>query len=222
MSLIAKETSERIPPLEAGIYEAVCTQLIDLGRQYSKQFDSTYHKIRIVWDVIGETVTVGEKTWPRTVFVDLTNSLDEKSNLRKILVSWRGREFTPDELKGFNLANILGAGCQVQIIHKSNDKGVYANVQTVLPFPKGKTVPQVEPVIFDLSEPDTYPVFDTLPKYLQKRIAESEEFDDTGLQLSDDDAEDGQAGSRVPVGVGAGTGNPGDFTEIGDDGDLPF
>lgn len=222
MSLIAKENSERIPPLEAGIYEAVCSQLIDLGRQYSKQFDSTYHKIRIVWDVIGETVTVGEKTWQRTVFVDLTNSLDEKSNLRKILVSWRGREFTPDELKGFNLANILGVGCQVQIIHKSNDKGVYANVQTVLPFPKGKTAPQVEPVIFDLSEPDTYPVFDTLPKYLQKRIAESEEFDDTGLQLSDDDAEEGQAGSRVPVGVSAGVGNPGDFAEIDDDGDLPF
>ena len=220
MSLIAKENSERIPPLDAGIYEAVCSQLIDLGRQYSKQFDNTYHKIRIVWDVIGETVTVGEKTWQRTVYVDLTNSLDEKSNLRKMLVSWRGREFTPEELKGFNLANILGVGCQVQIIHKSNDKGVYANVQTVLPFPKGRTAPAVETVIFDLSDPDTYPVFDTLPKYLQKRIAESEEFDDTGLQLSDEEAEEGQSGSRVPVGVGAGGSS--DFAEIDDDGDLPF
>lgn len=220
MSLIAKENSERIPPLDAGIYEAVCSQLIDLGRQYSKQFDNTYHKIRIVWDVIGETVTVGEKTWQRTVYVDLTNSLDEKSNLRKMLVSWRGREFTPEELKGFNLANILGVGCQVQIIHKSNDKGVYANVQTVLPFPKGRTAPAVETVIFDLSDPDTYPVFDTLPKYLQKRIAESEEFDDTGLQLPDEEAEEGQSGSRVPVGVGAGGSS--DFAEIDDDGDLPF
>ena len=220
MSLIAKENSERIPPLDAGIYEAVCSQLIDLGRQYSKQFDNTYHKIRIVWDVIGETVTVGEKTWQRTVYVDLTNSLDEKSNLRKMLVSWRGREFTPEELKGFNLANILGVGCQVQIIHKPSEKGVYANVQTVLPFPKGRTAPTVETVIFDLSDPDTYPVFDTLPKYLQKRIAESEEFDDTGLQLPDEEAEEGQSGSRVPVGVGAGGSS--DFAEIDEDGDLPF
>jgi hypothetical protein len=36
-------------------------------------------------------------------------------------VAWRGREFTPEELKGFHLKNILGAWCMISVVHNEND-----------------------------------------------------------------------------------------------------
>ena len=223
MSLFAKETMERIPPLDEGVYESVCTGLIDLGRQYSKQYDRTNDTVRLVWDVLGETVKYGEKEMPRQVFSDLTVSLDEKSNLRKLLQSWRGRAFTPEELKGFDLRNVLGVGCQVQIIHKTNDNGTYGKVNTVIPLPKGKKAPQLATTIFDMSDESTYPVFETLPHYLQVRISEAEGFDDTGLVVKEKNSADSTDRTAQAAAASGGAFNPNDFTEItNDDDDLPF
>lgn len=219
MSLVAKETMERTPPLDEGIYEAVCTGLIDLGRQYSEQYKKSNDQVRLIWDVIGETVKYGDKESPRQVFADLTVSLDEKSNMRKLLQSWRGKTFTPEELKGFDLHNVLGVGCQVQIIHKSSDNGTYGKVNTVIPMPKGKKPPQVDTTVFDLTDEATYPVFETLPHYLQVRISEAEGFDDTGLVVKEKNSAD----SAAQAAASDNSFNPNDFTEIsGDDGDLPF
>lgn len=219
MSLFAKETMERTPPLEEGVYEAVCTGLIDLGRQYSKQFDKYNDQVRLVWDVLGETVKFGDKEVPRQVFADLTVSLDEKSNLRKLLQSWRGKAFTSEELKGFDLRNVLGVGGQVQIIHKPTDRGTYGKVNTVIPLPKGKKAPQLSTTVFDMNDESTYPVFDTLPHYLQARIAEAEGFDDTGLVVKEKNSAD----SAAQAAAAGSSFNPNDFSEIEtDDGDLPF
>lgn len=218
MSLVAKETMERIPPLDEGIYEAVCSGLIDLGRQYSEQYNKSNDQVRLVWDVLGETVKYSDKESPRQVFSDLTVSLDEKGNLRKLLQSWRGKSFTPEELKGFDLHNVLGVGCQVQIIHKTNDRGTFGKVNTVIPMPKGKKAPAVTPVVFDMNDEATYPVFETLPHYLQVRISEAENFDDTGLSVTEKNGTDGAAQSAA---AGGGF-NPGEFEEIDDGGDLPF
>lgn len=219
MSLVAKETMERIPPLGEGIYEAVCSGLIDLGRQYSEQYDKYSDQIRLIWDVLGETVKYNDKESPRQVFSDLTVSLDEKSNLRKLLQSWRGKTFTPEELKGFDLHNVLGVGCQVQIIHKSNDNGTYGKVNTVIPLPKGKKAPQIATTVFDLNDDSTYAVFATLPHYLQERIAKAENFDDTGLVVSEK-----KTGTEAAAPATAPNGgfNPGEFEEITEEGDLPF
>lgn len=218
MSLFAKEAMERIPPLSEGVYEAVCSGLIDLGRQYSKQYDRVNDQIRLVWDVLGETVKYGDKESPRQVFSDLTVSLDEKSNMRKLLQSWRGKSFTTEELKGFDLRNVLGVGCQVQIIHKNTDNGVYGKVNTVIPLPKGKKPPSITPNVFDLSDDSTYAAFDTLPHYLQVRISGAEGFDDTGLVVKEKNAADNVQQAAAT----GGSFNPNDFQEIEDDGDLPF
>ena len=46
--LIAKENSERIPPMPEGMYEAVCTMLIDMGVQNNPRFGTSSRKIRLV------------------------------------------------------------------------------------------------------------------------------------------------------------------------------
>lgn len=218
MALVAKETMERTPPLDEGVYEAVCTGLIDLGRQHSEQFNKSSDQVRLIWDILGVTVKYGDKEAPRQVFSDLTVSLDEKSNLRKLLQSWRGKSFTPEELKGFDLRNVLGVGCQVQIIHKSTDNGIYGKVNTVIPLPKGKKAPQLATTLFDMNDENTYPAFEALPHYLQARIAKAEGFDDTGLVVKEKNTADN---AQQAAATGSSF-NPNDFQEIEDDGDLPF
>lgn len=181
--LIAKENSERIPPMPEGMYEAVCTMLIDMGVQNNPRFGTSSRKIRLVWEVLGQTVKIGDQEYPRQISKEFTNSLSDKSNLRKALQSWRGKSFTPQELKGFDLRKVLGAGAVLQVMHKTGENGDYANIETIIPM-VGKKPPAVKPVVFDLDDAGTYPTFQSLPRYIQEGIAKSEGFEFTGLTVA--------------------------------------
>ena len=65
------------------------------------------------------------------------NEKFSKASLRKDLESWRGQPFTKEELKGFDLKNILGASCQLQVVHNVSDGKTYANIAAVMGLPKG-------------------------------------------------------------------------------------
>jgi hypothetical protein len=67
-----------------------------------------------------------------------TASLHEKAKLRKDLESWRGRAFTPEELKGFDLEKLIGANCQIQVVHAKVGEKVYANVAAIVPLSKNQ------------------------------------------------------------------------------------
>lgn len=66
-----------------------------------------------------------------------TASLHEKSKLRPELESWRGRAFTEDELKEFDLEKLLGANCLLNVAHVVKDGKTYANVTAVMPLKRG-------------------------------------------------------------------------------------
>jgi hypothetical protein len=67
-----------------------------------------------------------------------TASLNEKATLRHDLESWRGRAFTQEELKGFDLEKVIGVNAQVMVMHNTKDGKTYANVATVTPLGKGQ------------------------------------------------------------------------------------
>lgn len=180
--LTTSNTATTISILDEGVYEAVCTQIIDLGKQFDETFGKSSYKIMIVWEVLGQTITIGDTEYPRQVNKMFTNSLSEKSNLRKTLQAWRGRAFTADELKSFDLTKLIGSGAQLQILHKSGRKGTYAAVETVIPT-AGKKRLKVDGTIFDLDDPDTYGVFQSLPGYVQQIISKAENFAYTGLSV---------------------------------------
>ena len=96
-----------------GVHMARCYSLIDMGTQLvrSQHGDKELHKIRIAWELFGEdeegnplTVERDGKTLPMTISKSYTLSLNEKANLRKDLESWRGKQFTDDEAKGFDIS----------------------------------------------------------------------------------------------------------------------
>lgn len=212
MSLTATVGKER-DLIEEGIFDSVCSKIIDLGTQYSETYKNSAHKIRIFWEIIGETIEISGEQLPRLVSKEFTLSLNEKSKLRQTLQSWRGKAFTAEELQGFDLKKVLGIGCQLQIIHKEGNNGTtYANVETVMALPRGRNLPApTELTWFDFDDPSSYEAFEKLPRYVQEKIAEAENFADTGLKLPDEKAP-ANPGISASQAAGGGT----DFEEIPD------
>jgi hypothetical protein len=132
MSYIVKDNKKEYTPAPEGLHQAVCIDVVDLGIQ--KTFYGDKVQIEIRW-VIEEIDPKTNK--PHMLLKRFTPSLHKKANLRSTLEAWRGKKFTDEELKGFDIEKLLGANCQVQVIHNIAGEGeVYANVQAVVPIAK--------------------------------------------------------------------------------------
>jgi hypothetical protein len=141
-SLIVKVPDERFPTAPEGSFPAVCVDEIDLGKVTSTWSgeERTRNMVRLVFQI--DEVDADGKRY--LVKQDYTASLHEKSGLRKTLRAWRGREFTPAELFGFDLETVVGAPCMVSIVHNVGHKGgTFANVSGIMKLPKGMT--QISP-----------------------------------------------------------------------------
>ena len=165
------------PP--AGSHSARCIAIIDLGTQKSTYEGETQskHQLVIRWELSNELMTDGEhKGKPFTVSKFYTASLHEKAGLRKHLAAWRGRDFTPEELKGFDLQSILGKACMLSVV--MSDKGK-AKVEAVMALPKGMTIPaQVNPSFnFSLSgDQFSAASFEALSKGFKEMVTQSPEY----------------------------------------------
>lgn len=175
MSLYVNEgAGTTIPLLAEDVYPAVCCMLVDLGDQYSERFGNTQRKVLISWELPGEKLDNGDT---RRLSNTYTASLNSKGNLRKDLISWRGRDFTVEELKKFDLRNIVGAPCMLSVIHKvGQDGNKRAVIGGIMKLPKGmaKPEPTGEAVVFDLDDPNAAEKITALPEWIQTRIKESE------------------------------------------------
>ena len=154
----------------AGNHIARCYAVVDLGMQKStwQGVESEKRKVRISWELPEALMEDGR---PFSVSANYTLSLSEKANLRKDLQSWRGREFTEQELAGFDLFTVLGVAAMVNVVHNSKDNKTYANVGAVTPLPNGmQAPPPVNSVLkFSLDE-HTEEEWQALPDWLQKKI----------------------------------------------------
>lgn len=180
MGLIVKEsTGSKFEIIPEGTYTAICYGLIDEGEQYSQRYDKWAEKVRIMWEIPELLINIDGENLPRAISKDYTASLGEKSNLRRDLVSWRGKQFTQEELAGFDLENILGAPCLLQIIHGTKSNGdKYASVSSVMRLPKSMTAPnQVnKSVLFNCDEKDFSEKLLKLPEWLQNIIRQSKQY----------------------------------------------
>ena len=183
MSLIVKgNNNAEFDPAPAGMQLARCYRIIDLGTQESVYMGEAKksHVILVSWELPNAPMTDGR---PFSVSRRFTASLGQKAKLRAVLESWRGRKFTPAELDGFDLKNILGKTCLLNIIHSPSKDGtkLYANVDTVNPVVQGMPIPHAinEALFFTLSDFDRA-TFDKLGKSVQEAIAKSPEFQSLG------------------------------------------
>lgn len=189
MGFIASDSGggnfKRVP---AGVHIGRCFSLIDLGTQHSSgQYGEKFqHKVRISWELFGEdengeplTVDVDGKTMPLTISKSYTMSLHEKAGLRKDLAAWRGRDFTDEEARGFDVSKLIGAYCMVNVTTSESNGKTYSNVAGLTPLPaalkNAKPAAVHENVLFNLDEPDLK-VFDSFHEKLQEAIKRSPEW----------------------------------------------
>lgn len=132
--IIARDNQKEYVQAPEGLSQAVCVDVVDLGLEETKW--GAKQKVRLAWQT-NETYQ-DEKTKKERRFVVIakyTLSLNEKATLRHHLEAWRGKKFTKEELDGFDLEKLIGANCQLQIIHNIADNGkTYANIQAIVPI----------------------------------------------------------------------------------------
>ena len=180
--MIVSETAggSAYTPCPPGSYMARCVRLLDLGTvttDYQGEA-KTAHKCLLAFEVL-DPETRRDDGAPFVLSKRYTLSLHEKAALRKELASWRGRDFTPEELKGFDLRNILGQPCFVSVVETTKGDRTYSNIASIMKAPKGMPVPEsVEPLLY-WSMSDTAPnweAFALLHPKLVEQIEQTPEF----------------------------------------------
>jgi hypothetical protein len=153
----ANETKNYTPAPE-GVHQAVCVDVIDLGMLKSMfpdektGRDKFQHKVNVVWQI--EDLRDDGKR--HLLYKRYTLSLHEKAALRHDLESWRGRQFSFDELVGFDVEKLKGANCFINVQHKKSQDGsrTYANVISIMPIPKNLKLPKLDALDYVRAVPE--------------------------------------------------------------------
>lgn len=165
-----------------GNHLAICVRVVDLGTQKDSYLGKPkiQRKVVLGFELVEEKAVFDESRGEESFLVsrEYTLSLGEKANLRHDLESWRGRAFTEEELKGFDLKKLLGAPCMVNVVHEmSKQKRQYSKIKSITTLPKKMKKTDVPKPTLDLINYDIEDVtggdFSKLPKYLQDKIAAS-------------------------------------------------
>lgn len=188
MSFYVESTGNKdfkmVPP---GTHLARCYRIVDIGTQATEwQGQQKFlRKVMIGWEIHGEedngAPLLTDEGEPLAMFKNYTLSWSENANLRKDLQAWRGTPWTDAEASRFDLKNILGQWCMVNVIHAEGKNGkTYANVAGITPVPsmiKKAGLPQgVNKLqLFRLAEPD-WELYETFSKGLKAKIEASPEF----------------------------------------------
>lgn len=189
MGFMAKDSGggnfKRVP---AGVFIGRCYSLIDLGTQHSEGAYGAkdQHKIRIGWELFGEdesgeplTVDVDGKQMPMTINKSYTVSLHEKASLRKDLAAWRGKDFTDEEAKSFDVSKLMGAYCMINVVTSETNGKTYSNIAGLTPLPgalkNAKPAAVHAHIVFDLDKPDMN-IFNNFHEKLQEAIKRSPEY----------------------------------------------
>lgn len=164
---------KKVPP---GAHFSICNMVVDMGLQEGFN-GKPQHKVYLRWEVPDERVSYEKDgqtiEGPCSIGKMYTLSLSEKANLRKDLENWRGRAFTADELKGFDITTVLGKCCQTMVTH--SEDGKYANITGVMGISKdqkerARNAKAENPLIAYSIEEHSHAVFEQLPNWLKEKI----------------------------------------------------
>lgn len=183
MAINATNESKPRELIPAGNYVARCYQMIHIGTvtEIINGDTKTLNKVRIGWELPTETRVFKEENGqqPFVMSKEFTLSMNEKSNLRKVIESWRGKALTEEQARSFDITVLLGKECMLNIIHKVSTKSgkTYEEISGVTPMPKGFVCPpQVNPTVkWEYDNPD-WNFYETLPGFLKEKIQTSVEY----------------------------------------------
>jgi hypothetical protein len=185
--IVTAGSESTFKPVPEGTHLARCYRIVDLGTQESTYLGQvkSQRKVMLQFEVHGDdehgNALVTRAGEPMSISKNYTLSIGEKARLRQDLESWRGRAFTPEERKGFELKNLLGVWGMISVIKTVGENGKeYANINAITPVPavvKKNGLPSFfnEAKIFQIDSPDME-LFETFSDYLRAKIENSPEW----------------------------------------------
>ena len=183
MALIVKDdgsTGGDYMPVPEGTHQAQCNMVVDLGLQETNFQGKIANKRQcyIRWELPTERIEYTDRksgevvSGPMLIGKLYTLSLHEKATLRHDLEGWRGKAFTPTELTaGVDLFKLAGQPCQITVVHVIRNDRTFANVTSVVGWPKGLKKPKATEtglLLYSRDEPEH--LLD-LPQWLRDKIA---------------------------------------------------
>lgn len=172
---IKDRAKPKMPPVEPGVYIAVCVGVIDLGEQYSEKFKNYSPKIKLAFELVGETIEVDGKQEPRQLSKEFTLSASKKSTLRAFLQSWNTKSYTDEEFGELDLFDQLGKPCQLTVVLSENKE--YANIEGIMGLPKGMPAPATDTklIAWDIEKWDDA-LFEELPEWIREQVKKSTQY----------------------------------------------
>ena len=200
MPIIAKNAGKKRELAPQGNHVAICYKMIELGTitDTFKGEDVTRHRVLLYWELSNELAMFDGVEKPISVSKEFSLSMNEKSILRKMLESWRGKAFTEKEANAFDITRLMGVPCMVNVIHVTSAAGnQYENVSSITPLPKGMEIPTQfnDSFEFSLDEFDQVK-FETFPDFIKDKIngsvemkakADSKELESKLVEIIKDD-----------------------------------
>lgn len=184
MAINATNSGTQRELIPAGNYIARCYQMIEIGtvEEIIIGEKKTLRKVRIGWELPDELRVFnpekGEQ--PCVISQEFTLSMNEKANLRKMLASWRGKDFTEEEARCFDISKLLGVPCMLNIIHKpskADASKVYEQIGSVSPLPKSVKCPdQINRTLVLSYDNFDWGIFDSMPDFIKQKMKGSKEF----------------------------------------------
>ena len=166
MSLNVSDSGGNYAPHPAGLFPFVCIWMVYLGVLRGIYGD----KKSLLLGFESPDVLMDDGR-PYVITRRIGANLSSKGNLRPLVASWRGRDFTPEELKSFDLSVLVGKPVKLLIQHSTSAEGkTYANIQAAVKPDKGQLTQTLNPlVVFDADQPDAQAKA-LLPEWVQKLI----------------------------------------------------
>lgn len=181
---IKDRAKPKTPPVEPGVYMAVCVGVVDLGEQYSEVYKNYSNKVKFVWALPSEVVEIDGKQEERQLSREFSVATKKSSKLRTFLSSWNSKSYSDEEFMELDLFDQVGKACQLNVV--LNDTGEYANVESIMPIPKGFPAPVSKTALFtwDMDAWDDA-AFEKLPSWTQDQIKKSTQYQKEHAKVED-------------------------------------
>jgi hypothetical protein len=189
----AKDAGFERDLIPSGTHAARCVRVIEIGKQYSKQFDTESNKVIIVLALPSVMVNVGGEE--KQAFVSNPFGITISNNDRSSMKQYTRALDPQGEAK--NLGDFLNKTCQVLITHRTKDDKTYARLDSVAPILPGFPVPELdtEPFWFRWNNPDPA-LWEKLPDFQKQLIKEATNYHGSRVWEMVNDIE---GGSDLPM-----------------------
>ena len=166
-----------VPQMDPGTYIGLCVGIYAIGEQETSYNDKTRYveQIVITFEFPSVTIEIDGEVKPRQLSRTYTASTSERGSLRKLLKTWRGKDFaSSDDMAEFDLTAMLGQSALIQVLQNENG---YANIESVIPLPVGMADPSTAtPLLsFDVEEWSDEG-YEALPEWIQEKVRNSTQW----------------------------------------------